>query len=315
MTEQVADGVQQLTLPNDSGGMPYTLTYLVEDADGGVHVIDAGWDSDRNAAAVREALAGRTLGSIVVTHLHPDHIGLSERLRAEHGAPILLTAVEDAAQKKLTELTLGDEGVLADFARWGVPDERKAGILAGYPRTGWARVEPDGHIADGDLLAIPGRSIRVIDTPGHTPGHICLHDEDHGLLFSGDHILPGVRPGIGLGGRTDRNPIEAYLTSLERIQPFDDCEILPGHEHRFRGVAERAQLIARHHLARTIETEKVLAQHPDASVWDIASRLTWSRGWDGLVRHYIVAAIRQTEMHVELVRSGDDKRLRAVWGC
>ena len=67
--------------------------------------------------------------------------------------------------------------------------------------------EPDRLINDGDPVPVPGRDVRAVWTPGHTPGHLCLHDAAAGVLLTGDHLLPRISPNIGvLGGIGPERP-------------------------------------------------------------------------------------------------------------
>jgi glyoxylase-like metal-dependent hydrolase (beta-lactamase superfamily II) len=298
--------------------MPFSIAYLIEDTHGGVHIVDPGWNRDENVAAVDAALrrvsGAGSLASITVTHLHPDHIGLAERLRAIHGAGIALHRTEQDAQAAVAGWASDPSAVRADLERWGVPEDRQDEVLGYASASARPVVVADELLDDGDLLRIPGRRIRALHTPGHTPGHLCFVDERDGLLFTGDHILPTVVPGVGLGGPTSDNPLESYLTSLAGMRAFDEFEALPGHGFRFRGVAARSAVIARQHLSRTAEVAAVLREDPAATVWELASRLTWSRGWENLTRHYLVSALRQTGMHARLVREEAHLTLAAVWG-
>jgi glyoxylase-like metal-dependent hydrolase (beta-lactamase superfamily II) len=195
-----------------------------------------------------------------------------------------------------------------------VPEGSRAEIARSAQASARPVVTADVLVDDFDVLPIPGRTLRVIHTPGHTPGHICVVDEEAGLLYTGDHILPTVAPGVGLGGPTVRNPLEDYLDGLAAMRAYDPLVALPGHGYRFRGIAERATQIARRHLGRSFEVADAREAEPDASVWQVASRLSWSRGWENLARHHIVSALRQTAMHVRLVEAGQHREMRKVWG-
>lgn len=316
--EQVTDGVWALPLPIPPGHMPYTLSYLIEDDRGGVHLVDPGWNSDDNLSTLGVALRriGRgwgDVGSIIVTHLHPDHIGLAGRVRELHDVPIVLHRAEQAAQHTLAQLGSRPNHAADELVRWGVPPERFDEVHGYATRAPRVVVDGDILVDHGEVLPVPGRSIRVLHTPGHTPGHICLHDGSAGLLFTGDHVLPTVVPGIGLGGPVDYNPLERYLYGMAEMERYDDCEVLPGHGHRFRGLGERAGQIARQHLGRTAEVARLLDDGEPGSTWDTAARLTWSRGWQNLTRHYLIAALRQTELHVRLVRDGRHAALLERW--
>jgi glyoxylase-like metal-dependent hydrolase (beta-lactamase superfamily II) len=180
-----------------------------------------------------------------------------------------------------------------DLVAWGVPPERRPELatVVSAPVAG-DLPQPDGLLADGDLLDIPGRRIRVLWTPGHTPGSVCLHDEGAGLVFTGDHVLPTVNSGLGLGGPTPTNPIADYLAALDRVAAIDGLA-LPGHEHPFAGLADRCAILAEHHLRRSRE----VAAHPGGTVWEVAKDLTWTGGWESLHGFTLLSALSQTALH------------------
>ncbi len=299
--EQVRDGVWAIPLPLPHPGVvESTLCYTLTDAGGGVHLVDPGWGTDDNLARLEAGL--RVAGfrfddvrSITATHLHPDHLGLGTRLRTERGIPVALHRAEHAALSR--PMYPNPE---ATIARWGVPAEHIAELSAVVT----PRSEPSGLVADvvledGDLLDIPGREVRVVHTPGHTAGSICLHDVTDGLFFSGDHVLPIINPGLGLGGFTpDDDPIGAALESYARVAAFDDAEVCPGHGYRFRGLAVRATQIADRHRRRSAEIAGIAATDPGATVWAIAARVEWTDGWQNLAGFLRLSALAQTEMHL-----------------
>src|SRR5699024_9420479 len=102
---------------------------------------------------------------------------------------------------------------------------------------------PQTRVEDGDTLPIAGREITVLWTPGHTGGHMCLVEDATQVVFTADHVLPGINSGIGLGGQSPATPVADYLNSLERMTAYDSYAAAPGHEYRFRGVAERARVL------------------------------------------------------------------------
>ena len=155
----------------------------------------------------------------------------------------------------------------------------------------------DRTLVDGERLDIPGFDLRALLTAGHTSGHVCLREDARTLLFTGDHLLPMMHAGLGLGAPTASNPLADYLWSLQRVSAFPDHEVLPGHGYRFRGVAIRAAASAEHHLRRSREVVAVLADAPDSSNWEIAARLTWTAGWQNLTDFFLYSALAQTAMH------------------
>ena len=313
--EEVREHVWSLAQPMPGGHLAYSFTYLVRGADGHVHVIDPGWDSEENwerlVAALEVIAPGgsgvKMVSGITGTHLHPDHVGMAARLRGESGAPLALHATECRALERHDARGADPQEVAARLAAWGVPLNRRQ-ELTGYLDRSPERLalSVDRELSDGEMLPIVGSEIRVLATPGHTGGHICLLDEQRGLLFTGDHVLPTVFSGLGLGGPTGTNPLADFVESIRRVRDHPDREALPGHGYRFRGLADRAQECLDHQLERAREVAAALAEVKadvaEPTVWELAARLTWSAGWAGLQGFQLLSALSQTAMHREYVR-------------
>lgn len=310
--DTVAPGVWSVPVPiaGSSIRLLATLCYLVEDTEGGLHLIDPGHDEPGNFEALIIGIeaVGHTISdlrTVIATHLHDDHLGLAGRLRESSGARIVMA---DREQRDIQAAARQAVPVAAEVLReWAVPTKQAEHLLAG----GWIdhafgrhiAHTPDLLVSDGDLLPIPGRSVRVVETPGHTSGSVCLIDDDSKLVFSGDTVLPRLYPGIGLGAPTT-NPVGEYLRALENLQQWDDYEVCPGHEYRFRGLAERCTAISEHLLRRARQVYEVLQLTPTAAVWDVAKQLHWNAGFKNLHGFLLLSALMQTEMHMTFVRSG-----------
>lgn len=305
--EQIDDRLWSLALPIPGESLAYVLAAVHVDPSGAVAVVDPGWDSDEAWAALTGFLGvvGRSVTdvtAVVVTHAHPDHVGLAGRLRAESGAPVLLHEREQASI--LAGGYAPARGLAANLRRWGVPDDVAAGLLGrvGDPGPPQPPLRADVLLRDGDPLPVAGTHWRVLHTPGHTPGHICVVDEERRLLLSGDHVLPTQFPGIGLGGEVAGDPVVEYLHSLRRLAPFDGYAVTPGHGYRFTGLRGRRLEAIDHTLRRIREVADLVGAEPAASTWRIASGLTWSLGWPELFRSTrLYPALRQVDMYRDLV--------------
>jgi glyoxylase-like metal-dependent hydrolase (beta-lactamase superfamily II) len=303
--EQVRPGVWSVPVPIPHNPLRYTLCYaFVEDA--GVTVIDPGWDTPEGRTAVTAGLAAAgaavsDVTGVVVTHIHPDHHGLSGWLRRTGGAWI---GMHPAEAETLPGRIWRDREPAVDrdwLTRQGVPadalevlafdPERMAGLMD--------MAEPDRLIGDGDRVPVPGRDLHAIWTPGHTPGHLCLHDADAGILLTGDHLLPRITPNIGVHGSGSADPLGAYLASLERTTEFKDDEALPAHEYRFRGIDTRARDLIVHHDERGTEILQAIERLPQPTAWAIAAALTWSRGWPALHGMTRRMALAETVAHLQ----------------
>ena len=298
-----------IPMPTGIPLVPTVFCYLLVDRGGDGYLVDPGAPVPGAAERLQRAVADAGVARIracIATHGHIDHLGLVAEARTAFGAEYWASRVEpnltSAPWRDRTEL-------LAALEEWGVPDDARADLVAAGEFADADVPEPDLALNDGDALPIPGRTVRVVATPGHTPGHLCFVDD--GLegagaerrLFAGDHLLPHLVPGIGLGSPFDENPVDAGLASLERLRELGDVEVLPGHGYRYRGLEARIAQIRAHHESRTAEVRTVLAEVATRSIWEVATRLTWSAGWEGMRGFRRLSALGQTELHVERVRA------------
>jgi glyoxylase-like metal-dependent hydrolase (beta-lactamase superfamily II) len=155
----------------------------------------------------------------------------------------------------------------------------------------------------GDRPEVPGWRLVALHTPGHTPGHLCFHDERTGLVLTGDHVLPRISPNVSFHPQSTENPLGDYLASLKQLQAYPG-PALPGHEHRFDDLRGRVDALAAHHEKRLAEAEGVVAGGAD-TVWTVASRLRWSRPWPEIGGFMRRAALGETQAHlIELEHRG-----------
>lgn len=311
--DEVRPGIWSIPLPMQQPGNPFSLCYLIAGDDGSLHLIDTGYDGDENWRLFRSALDGfglslANIASVFVTHLHPDHLGMTERLRAASGARIGMLSREQHGLAAVAAggLSLG-VGLLEG---WGVPPERRPELSIPLGADLVANGIPtiDHAFEPGDTLDVPGHEIEVLWTPGHTAGSACLVDSTSGLVYTGDTVLPKIFSGLGLGdrglpGAPASNPIADYLASLTSLALYDDFEVAPGHGYRFRGLIERNAELAEHHLHRSRAAAEIIRDDPDATVWEVASRLRWTIGWQNLRSFYLLSALSQTVLHLDFARS------------
>ncbi|WP_353987169.1 MBL fold metallo-hydrolase [Ruicaihuangia caeni] len=299
--DQVRPGVWSIAM--GMPGLVNSLMTVIRDSEGAVHVIDPALDTEENWAATLTTFEALGLdladvATVVCTHLHADHFGLTQRFRVVSEPEVIAHRIEQDWFSAGVGNPQQDRA--ADLKRWGAP----ASVRTAYSE--WQDAEPprdaqftaDRLVVEGETIRLGEHALEVIHTPGHTAGHMCLHDAEHGLLFTGDHVLPTINPGLGLGGRIDPNPLAAYLDSLERIAAYDHAEVLPGHGFRFRGLRQRAERLGAHQRSRGQEVAHLVEQHPGASVWDTASRVSWTGGWEALGPVERISALAQTEMFI-----------------
>jgi glyoxylase-like metal-dependent hydrolase (beta-lactamase superfamily II) len=234
-------------------------------------------------------------------------VGLAARVRAASGAWIAMHPADAAALTSLTDRSpeTSTEREVAFLVGLGAP-EADARDDAGTPeqRAQWRRLaRPDRLLEDGDRADLPGWSLRAVHTPGHTPGHLCFADEDGGLFFAGDHVLPRISPNISTHSGGAADPLRDYLTSLDDVAALPATEVLPGHEWRFRGLAGRTRELRDHHERRLAELLTAVRAHPGSTPWELAAHLTWSRPWAEYARRMRIFAVTETDAHLRLLAS------------
>ena len=236
----MADGVIRL-------GSRLVNWYLVE-AEGGLTVVDAGLPAYWLQLGIAlDALGWRVddVQAVVLTHGHPDHIGVAARLSTEAGARILVHEA-DAELVRTGKQPSRERGILRYLWR---PAALR--ILLHSSHSGVASLKRPSQVetfADADVLDVPGRP-RAVLTPGHSEGSACLHFEEHDVLFAGDALctlnpLTGRRgPQIAPGGFNLSS--QQALASLERLAGIEAQVILFGHGGPWRGGVAEAVAAAR----------------------------------------------------------------------
>lgn len=303
--EHLAGDLWSVPVPIPNNPLRYTLSYLVPVRTGWL-VVDPGWDTEAGWDALTAGLAAAGAGvgdvrGVVVTHVHPDHHGLSARLQQAGAWVAMHPAERDTLPQRTSTGGAADRRAAAErwLLRSGAPEREIAALLSGFPVddsvVGVTLVEPDVLLEDGDLVG--ERRLRAVWTPGHTPGHLCLQDLEAGVLLTGDHVLPRISPNIGLHPGTDEPSLANFLASLDRVAHYDDHEALPAHEYRFTGLAARARDLKEHHARRCQEVLDVVADLDAPTLWQLAERLTWSRPWSE-IGFMVFGALAETAAHV-----------------
>jgi glyoxylase-like metal-dependent hydrolase (beta-lactamase superfamily II) len=164
-------------------------------------------------------------------------------------------------------------------------------------------VLPDVLLEDGDRPDVPGWNLRAVWTPGHSPGHLCFYDTERKVLLSGDHVLPRITPNISFHPQQTVNPLADFLEALDKVAALDVEEVMPAHEYRFRGLAQRIVQLRDHHEQRLSEITVALREQPGQTAWEIAIGLTWSRPWSEISFWMQRSALGETLAHLIVLES------------
>lgn len=334
--EPVRDDVWSIPVPIPGSPLRYVLVYALLGPGRGVTLVDAGPPDPVAEQALADglAIAGRRIEDvceIVLTHVHADHFGLVPALQRRSGAGLRLHG------RDLVAIASDYGDPPASLPGWIDPDhpERSLGVplgargqrggvdwlcdVAGVARDSALRAaydDPASHRAlgelrptallrDGDRITAGHRRLRVIATPGHAPGHVCLLDEQDGLLFAGDHVLPTITPHVAPYIRALGNPLGEFLRSLVAVRDLPVELVLPGHGYRFAGLSARADELIDHHEQRLAQLGALVADRPGTTAAVLAASVDWSRPWATMASDAQLSATGETAAHLlELAARG-----------
>jgi glyoxylase-like metal-dependent hydrolase (beta-lactamase superfamily II) len=311
---EVTPGIYRMPLPLPVPTLSHINTYLVRGAEGCL-LVDTGWNTPESFDSLKEQLAelgieGREISQIVITHAHPDHYGLSGRLKELFGATLYFHHLEkDFIETRYVNM----EELIQELGQWlqrnGVPPEQLAELQkASLPMLKFVTpTMPDTTLYGGETITCGDFSFEVMPTPGHAPGHICLYEPGKKILFSGDHILPTITPHVGLHPQSGANPLGDYLDSLERLKKLEVELVLPGHEQPFTEFRERIEGISLHHRLRNAEILAALGSDAKTA-FELTTGITWLHDVNGVGWHKLDSwdkrmAILETLAHLEAMRA------------
>src|SRR5438094_277647 len=236
---EIVDGVVQVYLPLPMRPSIVNV-YLVRAGDRWT-LIDTGMNTEDSVAAFRSALDEigidpQAIGRLVATHHHVDHFGTSAPYRELAHAEVYTHPLEAQAAAAIAQIPAENTAYLARHGVPVVPPDRRLPPPSRFFGTWYAPAEPDHLIADEDEIPLgDGRSLQVVWTPGHTPGHCCLLLLPERVLFVGDHLLPKITPHVGLWPGGPENPLGDFLGSHAKVQKADASLVCPQ-----RGAARRS---------------------------------------------------------------------------
>lgn len=259
LRREPAPGVFRLVLPLPFPGLESVNCYLLADPDGATLVDcglkdpaleDGGWPHLVEALAAID-LTPQDVKRVVITHVHIDHYGMAARLKEESDCEVVFHEGGNEDLEVLRDPASITQTLWTTFASHGVAKEDLDELTSYEDWRGYVHeiIGADVWLRGDEILAAGARNWRIVHTPGHARGHVCLYDEVNGLMITGDHLLPAITPHIDFR-RGEGDPLGDFLTSLEKLEALAPKVVLPGHGHPFEDGAERARVTARHHDRR-----------------------------------------------------------------
>jgi glyoxylase-like metal-dependent hydrolase (beta-lactamase superfamily II) len=281
MIEQICPDIFRMEIPLPGNPLKAVNSYVIR-GDQRFLIIDTGM----NMAACREAMAAGLTELAVdlhktdffITHLHADHLGLVSELAVPQAIIYfnypdaeVMNNIQHWDEVKTTALTNGFSEEEVEYALQKHPGRK-------YFKPSQLNYNP---LREGDQISIGRYVFQCIETPGHTPGHLCLYETTRKIFFSGDHILEDITPNISMwadGG----NPLAEYLASLDKINLMEISHVFPGHRRMFTDHRKRIAELKEHHQIRAEEI-LVILKRGRLNAYQVASQMTWDidcKQWD-----------------------------------
>jgi glyoxylase-like metal-dependent hydrolase (beta-lactamase superfamily II) len=323
---EVAPGVRWLRM-----ALPFALDHinlwlLDDELDGrrGVTIVDCGIADDdtrwRWEQIFAHVLQGAPVLRVVVTHMHPDHIGLADWLcqrwsTPQHECRLWISATDWHAAHLASRSTtaFGGDTAAAFFARHGLVDAAQQAQVR-ERRNYYAGMVPKvplryRRMQGGQALRIGGRRWECIAGYGHAPEHIALHCAELGVLISGDMVLPRISTNVSvIDLEPEADPLRLYLDSLHAMQGLPGRTlVLPSHGRPFVGLHTRIGQLQMHHEERLADTLAFCREAP-RSAHDLLPVL-FKRALD---LHQTTFAMGEAVAHLHLLAA--EGRLRAQAG-
>jgi glyoxylase-like metal-dependent hydrolase (beta-lactamase superfamily II) len=281
---EVAPGVRWVRM-----GLPFALDHinlwlLRDRLDGreGWTLVDCGianadtqghWDR-----VFANELDGLPVLRLVVTHMHPDHIGLADWLTerwSEPGHPcrLWMSATDYTSARQASQSTTGFGGAAAAafMASHGLTDPdalEKIKARTHYYASMVPKVPASyRRLLDGQSFDVGGHAWRCIAGYGHAPEHLSLHSESLGVLISGDMLLPRISTNVSVTDmEPEANSLTLYLQSIERYRTLPaDTLVLPSHGRPFRGMHRRVDQLHQHHDERLADVMTACREAPQTA--------------------------------------------------
>ncbi len=270
---EVAPGVFWLRMP-----LPFQLDHinlwLLRDHDGWV-IVDTGFPDDAVRAAWLRVIQGLDgpVRRLIVTHFHPDHLGLATWLMETTGAELWMTTGEFLTAHVVWHEVAGHGArfMVEQFRQHGLDEARLAQFErrgSGYRKAVPALPEYYHRLTAGDVVTVNSKKWQILIGHGHAPEHMSLYCVELGVLISGDMLLPKISTNISVFAATPKaDALRWYLESLDELarEIPEKTLVLPSHGLPFVGVQPRVQALHDHHKDRLEALENSCKQAPKSA--------------------------------------------------
>ena len=276
--KEIRKNLYRISVPLSGNPLRVLNSYYIKAEDKEL-VIDTGFATDECLASLEDGL--RQLGSnkeirdVLGTHIHSDHIGLAHIIKGKDRTIFLSKPDYDYMRSMIfnqAEKTRRQRSITEGFKKeWLIENSR---INAAWKYD--IGNQPDSvftTLEDGEKITYGDYTLQIVLCPGHTPGQMMLWDEEHKIMFTGDHVLFDITPNItNFNGIADS--LGNYLESLKKAYEYPVELALPGHRES-GDYHKRIGELLEHHDKRVMQALNIVRENPGLCAVEITQRMTW----------------------------------------
>ena len=278
MIEELLKDIFVIKVPLPNNPLKNLNSYFIKGTERNL-LIDTGFNIKECYDAIVSGLdklnADMKNTDIFLTHLHTDHIGLSTSIASDRTRIF----IGETDRKILVNFFLPEywEQIDEKYFSLGLSREELVENESINPAHAYLPSKEGGYIGvkDGFVFDLGYYKFKCLETPGHTPGHMCLYSEEQEILFSGDHIIFDITPNI-ISWDYDQDYLGLYMDSLTKIKELDIKFTFSAHRKVMGDCHGRIDALICHHEDRIAEVEQILKKGDGGTPYQIASQMTWS---------------------------------------
>ncbi|GAA3731494.1 MBL fold metallo-hydrolase [Streptomyces tremellae] len=285
---ELAPGLWLLRTPLPGHSTGSLNSYLITGG-GRAAVVDTPWGTPDVIGAFADRIAATgtspsAVGHVLVTHHHEDHSGAAGWLQEHSGSEVVMSARDHAVLRRRTGPDQGGYGAeLGDWLDAVGADTGTRAYAFDQQRALGARLYALPRVrcaGDGDTVRVGDWCLDVVETPGHTPGHLCFVERRRGLVFAGDHVFRRRRGNAVARPPSVPRPVASYWQSMAKLLATGAGTVLPGHGEPFTDLAARAGELAGFRERKRAEVVGLAAE--PATAWQVARRMRRRQRWEDL---------------------------------
>ena len=314
LIEEISTHLYRAEIPLPLAPLRSLNSYIIKENERTL-IVDTGMNEkvcfDAMSAVIKELSIELDQTDFFITHSHTDHIGLVPFL-AKKLAKVYFNRSE--ADHVSSESLIGWAEKADLFARRNGHYKNRIRQMVAEATRGEKRSfhREFNIVKEGTILNIDNYSFRVIETPGHSRGHMCLYEPKQKIFVSGDHILSDITPNISSRFNDEENPLAEYISSLDRVYSLDVKLVLPGHRSIITDFKGRINELKTHHQERLEEVLAILKKGRQNAL-KVASQMTWDmtyETWEDFPIYPKWFAFSEALSHLQYLESlGKVKRL------